>query len=302
MRKKLFLALQIVLLTGLVTSCFAFPASRDKEEVEFFKDFPSPPKHTILEANVWQDFYGARHQVEFEDEMGEYEKEEKKGTVWELLVDGEQLSYTYYKTRLRFLGDNAVDIYLREEGGSIWVKNDRVISFYRPGSKTQGQNEKTRDECFDIAYQFLCQQTDEPDAYVLVEEKNRFETSTTDDPLHRFTFARVINGIITSDQASINVSVYGTIKDWTLYCFGEMKDAVPPSQEELDSILARIGERLEKIHAEVEGKERIVYGTPEITFMRLYNGRYAIEYYVEATLDLGEYPALGITQFLAFLD
>lgn len=123
--------------------------------------------------------------------------------------------------------------------------------------------------------------------------------------VYTFHFSRIIDGIETYDCAIIGITVFGDIIDHSFLSLGEMKDAKLPSESDMEIIEENVDRKLKDIYNNVTDKYSVSYEVPEPLFIRMADGRYALEYFVEVGLtpkDDAEYTISEATVLIVYVD
>ena len=194
------------------------------------------------------------------------------------------------ETRITFginSGTNKIDRY-------SWVNDNYVKDISKP--------ELSREECIEIAWNYLTKYIDTAD-YEVVGEK--YLTIPEYKAIYEIEFRRVIDGIQTSDCAYIGVTVFGDISDHLFISLGEMANAKLPSDEDMQTIRTKIEEKLKTIYDNVSDKYTVSYEIPDPVFVRLSDGKYAFEYDIDVSLaphDNPDMPISELTKLLVYLD
>ena len=146
-------------------------------------------------------------------------------------------------------------------------------------AKTVTDNVKTRDDCFEICKEYLSNYVDDLSEYRLYDEK--YDEYLEIGAKYEFKFKRYIDDIPTSDLISIGVTAYGDVLDHRFECLGGMKNAKRPSDSEMKDIRKSVSKKLDKIYEPVKDKYDVTIGEEELLFMRLADGRYALQFTYE---------------------
>ena len=122
--------------------------------------------------------------------------------------------------------------------------------------------------------------------------------------IYDFEFARVIDGIKTSDTAYIGVSVFGDVISHLFVSLGELADAEAPTEKEMEIIQDHVDAKLAAIYENVSSKYDISFEIEDTVLVRLSDGKYAMEYYVRTDLVAKDTQAkvAEATKLLVYLD
>lgn len=150
--------------------------------------------------------------------------------------------------------------------------------------KQDGLVEKSKEECLRIATDYLSAYVEDAGTYDLIKE--RYVEIPEYDAIYSLVFARVIDGVTTSDQALISITIYGDIVTHKFTSLGQMKGVDLPNLEVMTAIQADVDQKLENIYASVKKDSSVSYDLSDMVFVRLSNGKYALEYYYDVQIDL----------------
>ncbi len=129
-------------------------------------------------------------------------------------------------------------------------------------------DEKSHDECLDIARAYLAEYVDDPEAYTVMTDE--YLEIPEYKAIYDFEFVRMSTATPTSDRARIAVTAYGDIKSHVFSCLGTMKDS--PSYLELASEHnGGFGEKLASLYENIKDS-RYELTNQQITLVKLDNG------------------------------
>lgn len=252
----------------------------------------------VLEVGSFDNISGANHmsQFSYEDTESFYESAEKKrefkfsGEDY-LLENNKPYSLEYHETiENGFAFDDKVHEY-RVFNDSVILfihvdaKTDEIVYFFGQDSeylKTLGQRtKKTRDECYEQAKKILNSFTDNGEAFSLTEERvvNLSETETYD-----FIFNRYIDGVKSNEEIIIMISVYGDLVSYSLDNLGTVNEA-PPSEKNMRKIEASVDAKMNEIYSNVLDKYSVTFEIADVMYIRLKDGHYALDYFIDAELS-----------------
>ena len=185
------------------------------------------------------------------------------------------------------------DIYsVRNEKISLEVGFNNVTGkmyrmFYQDFSPESNlsKEEKNQDECRRIATEYLGQFTDSISDYELIREN--YTPSSDSFDVASFTFVRKIDGIETTDQATIHVDKYGTVFSYLLKSFGELKNCKAPSKSEMETIEQAVAAKLDQIYT-LSDEFSYRHDTQTVTLVRLEDGKRALIYDINVTKQSGD--------------
>lgn len=241
------------------------------------------PEFEVLEIGGYDCFNEANHGSDIT--LG-FDREVESGlsTNKNIVYDGVEYTLSYDSTYTDYLYNNARECYSKFwDGGYIKIdlnkENGRIDRYSLYDSNYLEKiilPELSCEECLSIARLYLGAYVYDAEQYELVKEK--CTTSQQYQTLYEFEFARVIEGIQTSDKAYIDITVYGTVVSHFFSSLGEMRGAKLPTSEEMDAIEASVESKLAKIYAPVKDEYSVSYDLVEVIFMRLKDGSYALQY------------------------
>ena len=297
----------------MISLSVSFISCATKEDIET----DNSERFKVLEANQYDDrISGAKHSTEIELSNETYEKSdiEKSKT---LTVNNENFEATYSYSKKSYLYHGDFDRYESKNGENITMIDINSYSgkcdgyFFLDKKYLNEVNEKnkselTKEECSDIAKQYFEEFAGYEDScnHILVNEK--YIDSPEWKGYYLFEFARVIDGIKTWDRAYIYVTVFGDVIGHYFMSFGSMKDAKLPSESDMKTIEENVEKKLQDIYDNVSDKYSISYEIPKPTFIRMHDGRYALDYSVEVELTLKEGDDARLfselTQLIVYVD
>ena len=244
--------------------------------------------YTVLEVGGYDNFSGANHMEDITLDNENYSKVlvipqktvKINGNDWKVEYCGSQKGYLYKNDLDNYTRDEDgvfVDIGINQDTGTVdsymWVDQKYVES--------QTGAELTEEECLDIAQTYLGD-------YVKTDEYEVVNVRYLEIPeykaIYDFEFARVIDGIKTSDTAYIGVSVFGDVISHLFVSLGELADAEAPTEKEMEIIQDHVDAKLAAIYENVSSKYDISFEIEDTVLVRLSDGKYAMEYYVRTDL------------------
>lgn len=264
--------------------------------------------YTVLEVGGYDNFSGANHMEDITLDNENYSKVlvipqktvKINGNDWKVEYCGSQKGYLYKNDLDNYTRDEDgvfVDIGINKDTGTVdsymWVDQKYVES--------QTGAELTEEECLDIAKTYLGD-------YVKTDEYEVVNVRYLEIPeykaIYDFEFARVIDGIKTSDTAYIGVSVFGDVISHLFVSLGELADAEAPTEKEMEIIQDHVDAKLAAIYENVSSKYDISFEIEDTVLVRLSDGKYAMEYYVRTDLVAKDTQAkvAEATKLLVYLD
>ena len=219
------------------------------------------------------------------------------GTEYNAKYDESEKGY-YYNEDIGYY-KNTTDEYIykfginkttgRVDECSLYIKNYPKVK--------EGSTKLSRDECKEIALNVL-------EHYANLDEYEITHVGTSDlleYKVHNFWFTRIIDGIETKDAAYIVITEYGDLYKYIFTCLGEMKDAVAPNADEISAIEKCVDEKVKSIYANVTEKYSIEYEIREKYFVKLEDGKYAMEYVVDVDLTPEKSEEYGFSEKISLL-
>lgn len=263
----------------------------------------------VFEAGGFDDVLGANHSREIDLTISNYKKaniEQRKA----ISFNGIDYQLEYDTTKDGYLSNNIIDYYKKwDESGFVDIginSSTGIVDWFSWTDLNYAEEidkpRLTKDKCLNIAKEYFKQFT-EISEYELVSDG--YWEAPEYEALHTFIFARVIDGIQTSDVAAIDVSIFGDILGHRFTSLGEMKDAKLPSESDMEIIEENVDRKLKDIYNNVTDKYSVSYEVPEPLFIRMADGRYALEYFVEVGLtpkDDAEYTISEATVLIVYVD
>lgn len=168
--------------------------------------------------------------------------------------------------------DVIITIAINRETG----KMDNYHFYNKNYLKDTTLTKRTQDECFSIAKEYFATYIEDGEKYELTDEA--FIAVPDVEGFYRFLFTRTVDGIQTSDNAVIWVTIHGKVILHDFCSLGHMRNAVLPAHETMDAIQAGLDNRLDEIYSPVMDKYTVSYKPKGETFVRLADGTYALKY------------------------
>lgn len=245
--------------------------------------------YKVLEADGFDNVVGANHTTDIELETEDYQRlllsNEK-----DIHVNGQSIIGEYKRSRKNYLYKSNLDYFSAENDGEYFEigvnqDTDRIdrYSWVDMNYVSEKCNSEilSEAECLGIAKDYLSQYVD-VNEYVV--EGIKYLEIPEYQAIYDVRMVRVIDGVKTSDNAAIGVSVFGDVVSHTFVSLGEMKNATVPTQSDRKTIRNLLDEKVGEIYREVSEKYTWTYEIDEETFIRLDNGKYSLEYYITVQL------------------
>lgn len=268
------------------------------------------PQYTVLEVGGYDYISNAVHSAEFSiltEETVEFDSPQEIKVKY----NDTEYSAIYDCTSKGYLFNSEVEHYVQKEDGNqiqFGINKgtgniDRYVWLSKDYLNATNLVEKSKEDCLAAAKEYLASYVDDIDSYELIGEQ--YWEIPEYGAIYDLDYARIINGVKTSDYASINITIYGTVVSHHFVSLGEMKAAHLPNQEKMIAIQTDVDEKLTNIYASLKGEYSVSYELNKMVFSKLADGRYALEYYYEVELcQLGEgfRPMSEMTHLIVVLE
>ena len=251
----------------------------------------------------------AQHKSEivFESNSSEKNKLIKTKTIE---VNGVKYEVSYKNTQDFYWYNGEIDHYegTNENGYPVQVgintKNDLVVRyscFEKQEVIASPTLEKSRDECLEIAKEYLSKYVSDVENYKLKSENCNERKNYVSN--YTFSFYRYIGELKAYDLAIILITSHGDVFMHRFDCLGELKNAKVPDQATLDELDIKVTEKLDEIYSSVKDTYAVEYGERDVSLIRLSDGSYALEYYVDVEiLENGDLGYSESTHLIIYLD
>lgn len=217
--------------------------------------------------------------------VGSQRDQRLEGTKKIIWLNGRQYVGVYQNTRYSLEYGNDIDFYedeLRTADFGINRKTGRCVYFENRVSKILGEY-KTEDECYSIAEKVLKRENISVD----LSEYRISSRRNSEADRYEFTFVREHEGLDLLDHATVNILYDGTVDGYRLYNFGTLNGVNFPNDDDLAVIADAVDKKYEERYAPAWKENDIYqmnYVTKKISMLRLYDGRYAMEYELNVTI------------------
>lgn len=278
--------------------------------------FEAPPaeKFDVLEVGIYDTDYieGSKHTLDVILDANQKYYDEKSAPTITITYLGKTYELTYQNSEKWYRYGTDVDCYRYfEDGVLLNVRIDRATGFtkmFQYADKKYLENRLDteeildKEECLAKVMEFFSQVTDVSD-YQLTSEEYKFllEHGGT----YKFYFTRFINGVKTSNQVLFDITQYGDIWTYHFYSPEPLDPSKLPAEDKLEEVNQKIYAHLDEIYAEVTEKVKITsYEIRDMSFERLFDGRYALVYTVRVHMDYIEsgFSNYETSKFLIYLD
>lgn len=249
-------------------------------------------KYKVFEVGDYDYNSEAKHKMEIEYDTGSHKDQKLVNSKKTIEYNGVAYLCEYSKTIETGGYKGAYDQYFYESGNGIIVDfgincdTGKMVQYswydkdYLKFTKTPILN---REECLALAEDYLSGYTDNISQYKLEKEKLHKANDGLGD-FYDFTFNRYIDGIKTNDRASIGITVRGTVFSHALHHFGQMNDAVVPTEKDISIIEKNIDEKMNKIYYKSGDAYNFSYKTTDRVLRRMQDGKYALEYTIDVDI------------------
>ena len=215
------------------------------------------------------------------EELGYYFDEQKRGTKASVEFGGKIWTATYENSQDTGLYNDKVDRYTGKVDGltvkfEINSETGICTSFGKSvGEYDENSNKLTRDECLELVLEYLSGYVSDIENYRIVLEHYPSKKLG-----YYFKFARFVDGIQTSDTASIRIKEDGEIYYHIFKNLGEFKD-VDVSSIDMTALNKAVKAKLDGIYGEFDSYD---YANTEMILTKLADGSYAFDYQAEVNV------------------
>ena len=235
--------------------------------------------YKVLEAGGYDSVVNANHKAEFDNFLNtsveksvetqrSFQINDKK---YDVSYQNTTESYMYNASRDNYISDNAL-ISVNKATGSIDTYYESIMdaSEYTVGSVY------SEEALVQTAQDYLKKYIDDISGYQMIGSKSRTVAKTI--KCYEFEFARFVGDVETYDKAYIGVTEYGTVIDHLFVGLGEMADAKPISDNELELIRKSVDAKLSDIYDSVKDKYSVTYEIDKPILTKIYDGSTILEY------------------------
>jgi len=289
MKKKLSMLLIFVLATGIFTSCANISTTTKLDD----SLQPTEKTYTVLEAGgVSDSSLGIKHNSEISLAINNIKDNAKNNNTKEIILNDVSFSGKYYKTVTSPYYNRVYDVYDGNTGSAkisfkINSENNKIFGYstydieYK--TKIEGKKELTKEECIDIAKDYLKKYVDDVENYTITYNYTKLDVYMGN---HNIYFTRYIDGIPTMDSAYIYVTEYGDIVRFDFNSLGDMKNVDVLNSHNIEAIEKAIDEKCEKIYGDImNDPDYSVNISKSKRLVRMADGKYALEYEISAYIS-----------------
>ncbi len=215
----------------------------------------------------------------------------------ECLINDISYAGKYQGSQYREYNYFPVHQYVDEKGISFEVDESGVlISCFWGNASLQG-TKKTEDECVEIARDFLASIIDISEYDIAIEDNEECG-------LYTVKFTKSINGIKTTDTATIVVKKDGSLYSYSSFMLGRVSEnGISFDAINLDKVKESINNKLNQVYKEAKGVySRVDYGEPDIMLTMLKDGKVGVvcTVNVECVEVLGEFET-SVSERISFV-
>ncbi len=215
----------------------------------------------------------------------------------ECLINDISYAGKYQGSQYREYNYFPVHQYVDEKGISFEVDESGVlISCFWGNASLQG-TKKTEDECVEIARDFLASIIDISDYDIAIKDNE-------ERGLYTVKFTKSINGIKTTDTATIVVKKDGSLYSYSSFMLGRVSEnGISFDAINLDKVKESINNKLNQVYKEAKGVYlRVDYGEPDIMLTMLKDGKVGVvcTVNVECVEVLGEFET-SVSERISFV-
>ena len=306
--KKFLLCILIISMLVSLVSCNRY-SDRDKGA-------DSPKTYTALEFGVYESYLsGANHKEDIKLSKTTY-SDMILGTSKDINMLEISCNAKYDESKKGYYYNEDIDCYecitdqynyefgINKNTGRV----DKCLLFNYDYLSTKESSPKlSEDECRNIVLNILDQYVNTDEYFLEYTHKSFYTTGKSFSitgkryETYIFSFVRIIDGIETKDNAYFEITEYGDLIQYIFTCLGEMKDATVPNAEEISAIEKCVDEKVKSIYANVSEKYSIEYEIQDKYFVKLEDGKYAMEYVVDVHLEYKDSEDPGFSERISLL-
>jgi hypothetical protein len=215
----------------------------------------SQSKYQVLVYDYSDSVPSVKHEVEYEfADHEKYDDEKIKNRV-ELSI-GENTYRGDFQSR-QYNGYNyyPTNMYLDSENNNFEIDDSGMLTFVFRGESSSGGAELSRDAYLQIAKDFLGGIIDISPYDISIEYKS-------DSQIYVIKFEKYINGIKTTDTATVSLNTNGELYSYSSFMLGKVTTEAVASSIDMDSARESVNKKLDqlcddakKVYSRVEYKE-----------------------------------------------
>ena len=281
-------------ISALMLAMCTLTSCGDVNSTDNTMDFPAhTPEYTVLETDLSSDSSALiKHTADIKLVLDDKTDAGKKDSTKEVTVGNEKITGKYFKTSVSPYYNRTADIYKSTSGSvqaqfSVDPATNKLVGYSvydtEYAAKVEGKNELTKEECIEIAENYLKQHVSDIENYRITCEYSPLEIYKGRYAVY---FTRYINDIPTIDSAYIYVSVYGDIMRFDFGNLGDMKDTAALNPHNIADIDKNVEEKRNEVYGGlINSEEYEVSFSQSKKLVRLENGKYALQYTVNANIS-----------------
>jgi len=215
----------------------------------------------------------AQHEIEYEfaDHENSILGVKQKVSV---TVNGKKSSGDYLATEFRSYNYYPEFQYQDENKDTFTIDDTGMLTSYFWGTPSQKKTPLTMDACLQIAKDFVGEIVDIDSYRISIEDEKAKERYVV-------SFEKYVNGIKTTDSASVTVQYDGTLYSYSSFMLGRVSDGVAVSESDIKSAASSIIKKLNLIYVDAKKQySRVEYGAYSYTLSVLKDGSTALIWYV----------------------
>jgi len=235
--------------------------------------------YKVLEAGGCDSVVNANHKAEFDRFINEINDTSVESVI-KVNVNGRDFEVPYRNTYEYHYYNTDIDIYMSDDAIIGINKNtgrlDRYDLICRDPAQCIIGDKISEDAQLVIAQKYLKKHVEDFSSYQLVDT---YSYELFDDVMvYDYQFTRFVNGVQTYDTANISVTNYGSVISHYFFGLGEMADAKPISDNELELIRKSVDAKLSDIYDSVKDKYSVTYEIDKPILTKIYDGSTVLEY------------------------
>ena len=256
-------------------------------EKDFSSDYPG--SYETLVFGFSDSVPSLQVAIEYDFADREKYKEQEPEQMVDVLVNGKQYSAEYWKTVYRSYHYYPEYEYMDADNQVFTFDDTGMLTGCFWGSSLQKGEKKTKEACLQIAKDFISEIID-IDAYEISI------TDNADSEQYIVTFTKYVNGIKTTDGASVKVQYDGTLYSYSSFMLGRIHSEALTSDIDVKAAASVIIKRLDEIFADAKSKySRVEYGEYSYSLTILKDGSTALVWYVDVNC-IQEYEKHNISK------
>ena len=246
MMKRFILSLYVLLFVVVFFGCTLNRNGINKNEIKSDYDKKEEKTYQVLIYDYSNSIPSARHEIEYE--FADHKKYDEQIIKPEVVmsVKGESFSGTYQLTQYRGYNYYPLYRYLDSNGNFFEIDDTGILASYFWGKSSSKEEKLTQDDCVRIAKTFVGSIVDIKRYDVSVEEDKDREG-------YKVTFTKYINGLKTTDSATVFVQYNGELYSYSSYMLGKVNvDAAVVDDLDINGVVDSINKKLDQIYKDTK--------------------------------------------------